>query len=412
MPDKHLVFLSYDGLSDPLGEAQVLPYIKGLAALGWKYTLISFEKPELFQQHRSRLEQECLAAEIDWQPLPYTKKPPVLSTLYDQWMLRRHLRALYRRRPFHLLHCRGYITAREGLHWQSKGVLFLFDMRGFFPDERADAGLWKKNHPIFGAVYRYFKRQELAFLSRADHIISLTEKGLSIMQAMLPSQGLSLKPCTVIPCCADLDLFDPNALPENTRTAWRQARNLPETAPLLLYVGSLGTWYMLNEMLDFFREFLSLEPQARFVLATRDSADSVFSSARQRGIPQERIHVESFARKDLPAAMASVNASVFFIRPSYSKQASSPTKQGELMAMNVPVFCNTGVGDTDVLIERYKSGILIPEFSPEAYRSAIRQWQSTRGSSSAHLRQGAMLAFALRIGIERYNQVYLRVLNK
>jgi hypothetical protein len=76
------------------------------------------------------------------------------------------------------------------------------------------------------------------------------------------------------------------------------------------------------------------------------------------------------------------------------------------------VFCNTGVGDTDVLIERYNSGILIPEFSPEAYRSAIRQWQSTRGSSSAHLRQGAMLAFALRIGIERYNQVYLRVLNK
>lgn len=44
MPDKHLVFLSYDGLSDPLGEAQVLPYIKGLAALGWKYTLISFRK--------------------------------------------------------------------------------------------------------------------------------------------------------------------------------------------------------------------------------------------------------------------------------------------------------------------------------------------------------------------------------
>jgi glycosyltransferase involved in cell wall biosynthesis len=114
----------------------------------------------------------------------------------------------------------------------------------------------------------------------------------------------------------------------------------------------------------------------------------------------------------LAAVVHSVNASVFFIRPSYSKQASSPTKQGELMAMNVPVFCNTGVGDTDVLIERYNSGILIPEFSPEAYRSAIRQWQSTRGSSSAHLRQGAMLAFALRIGIERYNQVYLRVLNK
>ena len=38
------LYLSYDGISDPLGQSQVLPYLKGLARLGHKIHLISFEK--------------------------------------------------------------------------------------------------------------------------------------------------------------------------------------------------------------------------------------------------------------------------------------------------------------------------------------------------------------------------------
>jgi glycosyltransferase involved in cell wall biosynthesis len=408
--NKHVVFLSYDGLSDPLGEAQVLPYVKGLSALGWSYTLISFEKPVLFARNKERLQAECQRHGIDWQPISYTKSPPVLSTLYDQWRLGRQLKKLFRKRPFQLLHCRGYITAPQGLYWQKKGIPFLFDMRGFFPDERADAGLWKKDHPLFGVVYRYFKRLELKLLSRADHVISLTEKGKTIMQEMLPQHGLSLKPCTVIPCCTDLELFNPDSWTAVQRQQWREVRHVPPSAPLLMYVGSLGTWYMLNEMLDFFSEFLLLQPESRFLLATRDNSDAVWSAARQRNIPAERILVEGFSRAELPLAMSSADAAVFFIRPSYSKQASSPTKQGELMAMNIPVFCNTGVGDTDALVGRYRSGILIPEFNSAAYQTAIQRWQREQNQGFKHCRGGAVEAFSLSRGVQLYHEVYVELL--
>ena len=47
MANAHILYLSYNGLAEPLGRRQVLPYIAGLAARGHRFTVISFEKPGL-----------------------------------------------------------------------------------------------------------------------------------------------------------------------------------------------------------------------------------------------------------------------------------------------------------------------------------------------------------------------------
>ena len=39
----HVLYLSYDGMADPLGQSQVLPYLEGLVSKGHKFSLISFE---------------------------------------------------------------------------------------------------------------------------------------------------------------------------------------------------------------------------------------------------------------------------------------------------------------------------------------------------------------------------------
>ena len=40
--------------------------------------------------------------------------------------------------------------------------------------------------------------------------------------------------------------------------------------------------------------------------------------------------------------------------------SSSPTKQGELMGMGIPIICNSGVGDVDLIVEKYQSGYVVP----------------------------------------------------
>src|SRR5688572_26796255 len=85
----NVLYLSYDGLTDPLGQSQILPYVQGLSAKGFRITILSFEKPERYDSGKENIVQQCNRHSITWIPLSYHKKPPVLSTLYDVFVLYR-----------------------------------------------------------------------------------------------------------------------------------------------------------------------------------------------------------------------------------------------------------------------------------------------------------------------------------
>ena len=65
----------------------------------------------------------------------------------------------------------------------------------------------------------------------------------------------------------------------------------------------------------------------------------------------------------MPYYISLSSASLFFIRPSFSKSASSPTKMGELLSMQVPVVTNAGVGDVDSIIDETKCGVIVSNFN-------------------------------------------------
>src|SRR5690606_15899565 len=89
-----VLYLSYDGMTDPLGQAQVVPYLAGLAARGYQISLVSCEKPERFADGEPATRRALSNAGIHWHPIPYTKRPPVASTVWDLAMLHRAARAL------------------------------------------------------------------------------------------------------------------------------------------------------------------------------------------------------------------------------------------------------------------------------------------------------------------------------
>src|SRR5204862_3639126 len=133
-------------------------------------------------EERAVVERACAQAGIAWHPLPYHKRPPVLSAIYDVRQMYRLATRLHRERPFALIHCRSYLAALVGLRMKRRyGVPFIFDMRGFWADERIDGRIWDLNNPLFRTVYRYFKRRETEFLAEADSVVSLTERGRDIL---------------------------------------------------------------------------------------------------------------------------------------------------------------------------------------------------------------------------------------
>lgn len=409
---QQVLYLSYDGMTDPLGQSQVLPYLVGLSKQGYQFTLISFEKAERIEKGRAGIEKICRDNSIQWHPLLYTKKPPVLSTLKDIRALRRKITVLQSRNRFDLVHCRSYITALAG-EWMKKkwGTKFVFDMRGFWADERVDGKIWNLKNPVFKVVYNYFKKKEKDFLSHANYIISLTHNAKQIIHSWNEISNQPV-PIQVIPCCVDLALFDPATIQQASVDQLRKELAIPAGAEVISYIGSIGTWYMLPEMLDLFKLWLSKKPGSILLFVTNDNPDDILMAAGKAGIADSAIRIKPAARVEVPAFIAVSDYSLFFIKPVFSKRASSPTKQGEIMAMGKPVICNSNVGDTDYVIKEFKSGVLVNDFSLADYNKAIEEVTAKDHFNALIIRDGARQFFSLEEGVKLYSEVYHTVLNE
>lgn len=385
------MYLSYDGLTDSLGQSQILPYLVGLADEGFFITVITFEKPEVFEKLQIDIEKICRDHKLKWEPLKYHKSPPILSTLYDLLILRRVVKKLFVTKKFDIIHCRSYLTSLTGLWAKRKfDVKFIFDMRGFWADERIDGGIWNLKNPLFRLIYKFFKEKEKQFIRTADHIISLTENARIEIQ----SWHIAQTPISVIPTCVDMDLFDPEKTAEETAIV-RKNLALSEENFILAYLGSWGSWYMTNEILEFFSVLASKMPKSRLLILTGDKPDlTKYEHA-------SRVIIRKVMRKEVPIFLGLANATICFIKPAFSKKASSATKIPEAWAMNLQVVTNPGWGD----IERLSASGM-PVIMCDS-KSEYEKIASFLGNIEVKNRREMLVGvFDLQSGIHKYKGVY------
>lgn len=403
-----ILYISYDGLTDPLGQSQVLPYLIGLSKKGYSITILSAEKKQQLNNYHVIVSNSLREHNIKWEYILYTKFPPVLSTVNDIKRIYGIAKKLAAHNKVDIVHCRSYISSLIGLKLKKKyGIKFIFDMRGFWADERVDGKIWNLKNPVFKLIYNFFKKKEIDFLRNADYTVSLTEKAKKEIQEK--REFIESKPeIKIIPCCADLNLFR-NAY---NMSEIKKGPGINHSDFVLTYLGSIGTWYMLDEMMDFFKVLLSNKPHSKFLFITTESAESINKSAAAKDIPYEKIIIKSANRKEVPLYLSITDVSIFFIKPSYSKIASSPTKMGELMGMGIPIITNSGIGDVDDILQKTNAGISIKYFNDEEYLRAVMQIDRLCQIPKENIRQEAEKYFSLNTGIEKYDEVYKSVLNK
>jgi glycosyltransferase involved in cell wall biosynthesis len=402
---KKILYITYDGLTDPLGQSQVLPYLQKLSEKGYRFTIISFEKKARFQKDASVIRAIAEANNILWHPLTFTAKPPIFSKIYDRFRMWRTALKLHRQQRFDLIHCRSYVAAEVGLKLKNKyGVKFLFDMRGFWADEKVDNGQWDLQKPWFRKLFRHYKNKEIDFFLNADGIVSLTHAAKHYLKAKPEFHSLSIE---VIPCCADLEHFNYKRISLAETTNLKDFLNIPHDGRVLTYLGSVGGWYMVKEMFKFFKVLSSRYPDFYMMILTKDEPEQVKAEAEAAGISPEKIIVTYSDRNRLPAFLAISNYSIFFIRNTFSKMASSPTKHGELMGMGIPVICNS-IGDTGDIIRKTKTGILVDNFSEKEFSTAVEEIGGFCADRE-HIRNCAKVLFDLEGGVNKYFSLYTRI---
>jgi glycosyltransferase involved in cell wall biosynthesis len=319
-----------------------------------------------------------------------------------------------------LIHCRSYQSAEIGLRLKSKcNIPWVFDMRGFWADERIDGKIWDLSNPIFKFIYNHYKKKEIQFLTNADQIISLTHNAKNeifswqwqdrkSMPSTFKNKSLSIE---VIPCCVDIELFNINSVNQQKVIDFKNQLNIEEDSFVLGYVGSIGTWYMLPEMLDFFKVLKSKKQNALFLFITNEQEEKIKSIAIQKGIDPNHIKVASCLHKEVPTYISLFDISIYFILPAYSKKASSPTKQGELMAMGIPIVCNANVGDADKIIAETNSGWVISNFEEKEYEEITSKILNEPLPNRNEIIQHGIREFNLESGAERFRKTYERILN-
>lgn len=336
-----VLYISYDGLLEPLGQSQILQYIERLAS-DHSIWLLTFEKPTDLARSETvaSLRKRLRDLGIRWKVLRYHRRPSGPATAYDIAVGTLTAIWIVLRRGIQVSHARSYAPAVISLVLKKMlRVPFIFDMRGFWADQRREGGNWNG-----GAMYQAAKWFERHFLLSADAVISETAAAIEVMKRWPYLKDTSQR-FEVVATATNLDRFRSSGAPGEREF---------EAG----FVGSLGVWYDLELMLEFFALIRRLRPTARFLIVNQDAHERIRAALPRAGLDETCVEIRSATYAEVGAQLRRIRAGIYFLKVVPSMVAVCPTKLGEFLGSGAPVLTNSGVGDTERILTADGVGVV------------------------------------------------------
>lgn len=390
-----VLYLSYTGLLEPLGQSQVFAYLRKLSR-DHNITLITFEKPADAANSAAMAAQRriCDGLGIRWIALTYHHRPRLLATAWDllafTWVALREAR----RQRIEIVHCRSYIPSFVGLIVKRlAGPPFIFDMRAFWPEEMVAAGRLKQG----SAIYRALKFAERVCLKQAAAVVSLTHAAVDHMRSIY-GPAIETVRFAVIPTCVDLDRFRPNPQPAEMRDR--------------MVIGSIGSvltgWFKFDWLMSFVSAAGAADPGVMFKIVTTEDAAAITAFAGEASAPLNRLEVFGAPSAEMPRIVPTLSAVAMFFTSGVAKLGSCPTRMGEVLACGIPVVVNAGVGDVEAIVRDYAVGVIADDASAASMRQAATALVELLSDSGLadRCRRAAEEVFSLDLGVERYDRIY------
>jgi glycosyltransferase involved in cell wall biosynthesis len=256
----------------------------------------------------------------------------------------------------------------------------LFDIRGFWADERVEGGLWRQG----GLLYRLAKGCERSFFAEADAIVTLTHASVGQIRVWAGERAV---PIEVIPTCVDAERF--SGRPERPG------------GPHVIWSGSIGTWYRFD-----------LAPRLAAALSLPLTVITRQAAQARRLLAGHPASVRSAAPEHMPAELFARDIGLCLYRPAFSRIATAPTRFAEYLAAGMPVVVTHGVGDLEALVEDRGVGVVLRGDDDEAIAAAAARVRALAGDPDLpeRCRRLARERFDVGNGTARYAALYRRLL--
>lgn len=381
MSDKKILYISFDGLLDPLGQSQILPYLNFIKKFG-KLTCLSIEK-KIDKKNNFK-------KKFNWKYILFSKKIFYFSKFYDFTKILLFSIIICKKEKINIIHCRGHLPALVAFFIKKIfSIKIIFDFRGFWIDERVDNGTLNLKIFYHWIIYVILKFLEKKVILNSDSFVFLTQFAADEVKKISKKNFFY----QIIPCAADYNLF--------------KKKNKIKNQNLFCYLGSLGTVYMLDEMLNFFIFLNKFNKNLKFMMITNNEEflKNNFLYEKNNFLKKNLI-IKNLKRDQIPKYLNYCTYAVSFIRPTYARNSSFPTKIGELLAMNIPIVYNIGLKGVDDFFLKNKLGIGIKikkKYTKNDIRKILKSLKLIRYTN---LRLISKKTLGLDLAIKKYKKIY------
>ena len=400
MKKSKILYLSYDGLLEPLGESQILSYQYKIAN---KYNIIivSFEKRKDLQNTTklNLLKNNLKEKKIVWKYVLFSNNLKPISTIYNFVKGFFLIISILLINKISIIHCRGYVSFMiiYLLKFFFKFKI-LFDMRGFWIDERIEWNIWKKN----ALKYNLFKYIESKLINNANAIVSLTNDAKNQINKILNKKIKNIYFDT-IHTCVDIQ----NYKIDNNKSLYIKSDKI-----IFCHLGAISTRYDFDKVLWFIDEINKFK-KSELLIINQKEHQFIENKIHSSKIDRSLIKIISLDFKDVPKYLANIDFGIFFPKDGFYLNGFFPTKFAEFIASSKPIITYNINKDFDNLLNNYDVGITIKRNQKNLSNNDFKKIISYKNSEKLKFRTKKLINDHLssNIGVKKYLNLYDKLIS-
>lgn len=334
-----ILFVTYDGPQVSYLESLFVPIFAGLQAEGAKFDVLQFRWGDKAGEQRIR--EACYTAGIGYRAVPVWRwgggAGPFLSAIAGG----RHVRNAVRAFASEVIMPRGMMPSISVLAAGGRKLRpLLFDADGLPTDERVDVG----GLPATGATYRILRDIEAQTVRVSTSVLIRTQLTADILYHRA-GPPVTMDRFHVVANGRDESVFQP--FDAQARAEVRRRLQIENSAPLLVYAGSMGPQYCTDAMASLFAEVRRLRRDARLLVLTGspEVATQAFQEVAEGAI------IMRVPPEEVPGYLAAADVGLAYRSKIFSMQGVAPVKLSEYLLCGLPVIGTAAVGDTRAVLD-------------------------------------------------------------
>jgi hypothetical protein len=326
------LYFTYDGLLDPLGQSQIVPYISAISAAGHSLTIVSYEKVERSKEQIKVLERKLQNIGVNWVSLEFKsgKFWALIRLISGVFLIRKlcsHIQPDF-------IHLRGFVPAVIFQLSLSK-VPSLYDFRGFALGEWVDIGKITSS----SLLYRILNGLDKKAVKSASGLVVLEQSAKQLLKETYEVPNVPLK---VIRTCTDVK-----------RYMKRENLDNKESSTLrFVFLGGARFPYRPDLALMLIEKLIEHGMDCNIDFINQGDRLIIEKANGLTGISKKKVRILGCEHSEIPDILATYDCGIVMVESSHWRRVCSPTKMGEYLAGGLPVISLEGIDAIDELSER------------------------------------------------------------